>query len=278
MENLSKEEELILEKNLVWIFGSHRSGTSWLAGKLLRHNNFVWNEPMIGLHLGISNPERLLDRAKKRDDYFFSDKFKEGWLVYLRKLILSRINLQFSNINKKIIIKEPNGTIGSDMISESFPNSKLIIVKRDCRDVVDSALDAHLAGLWRKKPENPDSKTRLRFVRQQSIKLVKLWEILWKIHDSRPKNLCYVIQYEKLLKNTVEELNKLNEFLEIKMESELLEKIVDEARFDKIPDDKKGKGKTNRFATPGMWEKNLTKPEQKIMEEILSETLTKLDY
>jgi len=65
MRNLSTEEESILEKNLVWVFGSHRSGTSWLAKNLLKHNTFLWNEPMIGLHLGISNPDRLIERAKK---------------------------------------------------------------------------------------------------------------------------------------------------------------------------------------------------------------------
>ena len=46
----------------------------------------------------------------------------------------------------------------------------------------------------------------------------------------------------------------------------------------KIPDDKKGRGKNIRFASPGMWEKNLTQDEQQIMNKILSQTLSKLNY
>jgi len=49
---LSEKEENILEKNLVWIFGTHRSGTTWLATELLSYKTYAWNEPYIGGHLG----------------------------------------------------------------------------------------------------------------------------------------------------------------------------------------------------------------------------------
>jgi len=76
MDLLSSEEELILEKNLVWIFADRRSGTTWLALELLSHNTKIMDEPLIGLHLGKfshtnENIKRTLDIQGDRDDYFF---------------------------------------------------------------------------------------------------------------------------------------------------------------------------------------------------------------
>ena len=52
MKFLSEEEELALEKNLVWVFADRRSGTTWLAKELLSHQTKIMDEPLIGLHLG----------------------------------------------------------------------------------------------------------------------------------------------------------------------------------------------------------------------------------
>ena len=108
---LSEEQENILERNLVWIFGANRSGTTWLGRQLQLANNFILNEPLIGEHLGVSI--RRLDEMKrqydinfKRDDYFFSAKYKKEWQFYLRKLILNRIYSQFQDLTKKVIVKE----------------------------------------------------------------------------------------------------------------------------------------------------------------------------
>jgi len=44
----------------------------------------------------------------------------------------------------KIIIKEPHGSLAADTISECLPNSKIIILLRDGRDVLDSEVDGFL--------------------------------------------------------------------------------------------------------------------------------------
>ena len=143
IDELSKEMEDKLEKNIVWLLGSRRSGTSWVAKELLSHNTKFMNEPLIGSHisdvLGDNSPHyRRLDESKDRKDYFFNEKFKETWIYFLRKLILNRIFVQFQDVNSVIIIKEPNGSMGADIISEALPNSKIILLLRDGRDVVNS--------------------------------------------------------------------------------------------------------------------------------------------
>ena len=65
---LTKEEEGILEKKMVWIFGSPRSGSTWLATQLLKNpENIVWDEPYIGVHFTINREYQI-----KREDYIFS--------------------------------------------------------------------------------------------------------------------------------------------------------------------------------------------------------------
>ena len=98
--NLSPEQESILEKNLVWILASPRSGTTWLSVQLLSHGTHLFGEPLIGEHLASirdlgGKPVRRIDDAKNRPDYFFSEKYKNTWKFYLRKLILHRIYAQF---------------------------------------------------------------------------------------------------------------------------------------------------------------------------------------
>jgi len=96
---LSNEEELTLEKNLIWIFGANRSGTTWLSRLLYSnlkiigisrlerflHLNYkanVIDELLIGQHIGIfslrnNQVSKVIDEQSGRDDYFFSEKYKE---------------------------------------------------------------------------------------------------------------------------------------------------------------------------------------------------------
>ena len=119
---LTPEQEDILEKNLVWIFASPRSGTTWVAAELLSNYTHIMDEPYIGTHLagpfnGImgkdadssySRREKMVKQHRSRDDYFFSNRYKDSWKHFARKLILNRIYAQFQDLEKKIIIKEPN--------------------------------------------------------------------------------------------------------------------------------------------------------------------------
>ena len=143
-KELSMEEEGKLEKNLVWIFASPRSGTSWLGNQLLSYDTLSMDEPYLGHHIAsmgiIQNRTKFTEFHQKRESYFFSDQYQKVWRYFLRKMILNRINSQFMNLEKKIIIKEPNGSFGSDQILSCIPQSKFFLLLRDGRDVLDSMI------------------------------------------------------------------------------------------------------------------------------------------
>ena len=154
--NLTPEEENKLEQNLIWIFAFRRSGTTWLAKELLSHQTKFLDEPLIGLHLGRfevtkEGITRTIDKMRDQPNYFFSEFYQNTWKFFLRKLILARIYSQFKTLDHKIVIKEPNGSYASDIIGKCFPNSKIIVILRDGRDVIDSSLNALKKGGWENK-------------------------------------------------------------------------------------------------------------------------------
>ena len=82
------------EDRLVWIFGSSRSGSTWLLRMLSSFPGVVpVDDPHLGHHLGVWRPISLawavadrppelttLDRVKRdKDDYFFCDRYREAW-------------------------------------------------------------------------------------------------------------------------------------------------------------------------------------------------------
>ncbi len=127
---LSEEQELKLEKNIVWIFGFRE--WDWFDNEIFPNSVSFMNEPAIGLHLNYfsvtkNGQSTLLNSLQKIDkkekfDYFFYNGFSETWNYYLRKLILERVRTQFDNNETPIVIKEFNGSIGANMISNCLPN------------------------------------------------------------------------------------------------------------------------------------------------------------
>ena len=272
---LTPEQELQLEKNLVWIFASPRSGTTWLGVRLLSHNTHSMDEPYIGFHLNFQK------RTFKKDHYFFADEYKETWQFFLRKLILNRIYSQYQDLTKKVIIKEPHGSLAADVISECLPNSKIIIMFRDGRDVVDSIIDATTKGGWAQKPNQPkplSENEKLLLIQKHAKGWMKLINILIKVSKSHRKENLLVLKYEDLLKNTLDELTKIYGFLEIKIKKEKLEYLITKHSYENVPSEKKGKGKSVRFATPGKWKENFNVEEQNLVNKILGETLKQLNY
>ena len=285
-KELSSEEEDILEKNLVWVVGTARSGTTWFGTQLLSHGTYTIDESQIGRHLGSiwqvhdKKYYRDFDNFKTSHDYFFSLTFQDTWKYYLKKLILNRIYAQFQDLNKIIVIKEPSSSIVSDLISECLPNSKIIIILRDGRDVVDSAVDAFKKGSWMTKAGFAAKSTieRENVIERQSIQWKMRTEIMLHAFEKHNKNLRYSIKYEDLRKNTFDELKRIYEFLGTKIDDSELEKIIEKYSFEKIPKDQKGDGKFYRSAQPGKWRENFTDDEITIIEEIMGPMLKKLKY
>ncbi len=284
VKELTIEQENELEKNLIWIFASPRSGTTWLGARLLAEHFLSIDEPKIGSHLGFSrlgkNTIEDLTSLENRDDYFFSNQFKDTWKYFLRKLILNRIYAQIRDTKKIIIIKEPNGSIGADIISDCLPNSKIIILLRDGRDIVDSLVDAFSEKGWLAKKGGTTLSVddRLEFIKEQSNRWKNLVNILLKIQKIHPKGNRILIKYEDLLGETFKVLKNIFQFLNIKFDDNEIKEIVEKHSYKNIPSELKGKGMAIRSASPGKWKRNFNEDEKEMMTNIMNKTLFSLGY
>jgi len=119
---------------------------------------------------------------------------------------------------------------------------------------------------------------RLHNIQNYAQNWVELMEDLMRAYNNHEENLRILVRYEDLRNNTVEELKKIYEFLQIEIKNEELEKLVLKYSFENIPAESKGQGKFTRFASPGKWKENLNEEEKNLMDSIMGKTLAQLHY
>src|SRR3712207_391116 len=160
-------------ENIVWIFGSGRSGSTWLSsmmGDIEGHT--LWGEPWVGALFGNYYYRGVAER-KHKTPHFIMGPHRETWIGSIRHFVLDGARAIFPALSEDgyLIIKEPNGSIGAPLLMEALPESRMVLLARDPRDVVASAMDARSEGGWnyernkklylegrkRSSSENPDA-------------------------------------------------------------------------------------------------------------------------
>lgn len=291
-----------IERRLIWIVGSSRSGSTWLTKMLSAHDGVVAiDDPHIGHHLAVWRPISLawgtatrqpelttLGQVKGRhDDYFFSDRYRDAWAPALRELICRRFAAQAGELasergisEPRIAIKDPGASGVAELISELFPSSRLVFLLRDGRDVVDSWLDAYRKGAWGMDEGTyslaPEG--RLAFVRWQASVWLYRTEACQRAFARHEAGRRVMVRYEDLRGDPVRELARISLKLGISSSSERIREITDEHSYDGVPKRERGPGRRIRTAEPGSWRQNLTAPERAAMSEIIGPKLRELGY
>jgi hypothetical protein len=263
-------------QNMIWMFGSGRTGSSWLStmmGDLEGHAR--WNEPYVGELFGSAYYIRAGDRMRGRKDYALGDDYREAWITSIRNFVLEGANARFSGLgeNGYLAIKEPNGSIGAPLLAEAFPESRMILLVRDPRDVVSSAMAAQRKGSWgegwRASEDNgsladtdPEEFAR-QWANMYTISLGNARKA-YEVHKG-PKIL---IRYEDLRTDTLKTMRRIYSKLGIPVSEEDLAGTVERHSWENVPANKKGPDKPHRKATPGGWKEDLTPEQARIVEEL----------
>jgi hypothetical protein len=125
----------VVPENLVWIFGTGRSGSTWLASMMADlDGHAMWNEPLVGNLFGNFHYFRVGGR-KSGKHYILGRPYKDTWLGPMRDLVLGGAAARFPEVigGGYLVIKEPNGSIGAPLLMEALPESRMIFLIRDPR-------------------------------------------------------------------------------------------------------------------------------------------------
>jgi hypothetical protein len=275
---------LIDAAKLTWIFGTARVGSTWLGAMMedLKDHS-VWHEPIVGRLFG----DFYYDIAEHRrgEHFIMGNRYRRVWLKSIRELVLSGATARFPEVKKSghLIVKEPNGSIGAPLLMEALPESRMIFLVRDPRDVAASALDASRKGSWlserrgeREKgrstraEDNPNSIVKI--VAKRYMQYVGNTTHAYKAHKG-PKLL---VRYETLRADTLAEMKRIHQLLDIPVDDGELAEVVKKRSWESIPEEEKGAGKFYRKATPGGWREDLTREQIALVERITAPLLDQL--
>ena len=272
---LRREPGGVNPENMVWILGSPRTGSTWL-GRILgeQRGHALWTEPFFGVVLGFR--DNLANRGYVDSGQFLlGEPHREVWVGSMRRLFLDVARAKFPEMRPEdhLIIKEPNGSLSAALILEAFPESKLVFLVRDSRDVVSSLLDAAGEGSWygydryeasvaealgNGDLDSLNGRPEDRLVEQLARNYITNVSAVKDAYDRHPEGAKVMVRYEDLRADPLRQVARICGSLSIEAGREQLRLAVEKHSWENIPQGEKGKGKFNRKASPGGWREDLT--------------------
>jgi LPS sulfotransferase NodH len=278
------------EAKLVWMLGSPRSGSTWLRHLLSDGTQVVgMSEPLVGMHLGAiasaavpmwpaAGGMRIPD-IRTDGDYFFSDAHEQDWLPALRTLLLTRLAPHVPAGARHLVVQEPNGSEGADLLLRTLPRSRLLFLLRDGRDVVDSMLDALARGAWIDTAfgvgRDFDARARKEVVEHEASRWALRTKVTMRAYDHHNPKLRMRVRYEDLLADTTGQVAAILDWLG--STAPYADRVAANA-FTAIPEDQRGSGRFHRAASPGGWRQNLSDDEQALCREVMGDVLAQAGY
>jgi Sulfotransferase family len=267
----------VAPENMIWIFGTGRTGSTWLAAMMEEpEDHDVWFEPRVGT---IFDPQRFQRHGGKH--FILASQYKDVWLRSIRNFILDGADARFPELDGGYLaVKEPGGSVGAGLIMEALPESGMVLLIRDPRDVVASWLDATRKGGWQtrrrgeggRRAESLAETNPNAFVRRHAdayLQHVGSARRAYEAHEGRK----VVVRYEDLRADTLGTIKRMYGELNVPVGEAKLAKAVEKHSWENIPEEEKGRGKFYRKATPEAWREDLTRRQVKTVERITAPLL-----
>jgi hypothetical protein len=271
-------------ENVVWIFCTARSGSTWMRSMLDDLvDGEVWEEPKVGRLFG-----EFYSRAKPtqlgRTNYVLGEPTRKAWTAALRNFVLRTAWASHPSVTPEryLIVKEPGGAVGAPLLMAALPESRMVLLVRDPRDFAASVLDATRKGGWmqegmdewarRDLDSEKDVQRYLRALSRQYVRQMGNGKKAFDEHGGRK----IMVRYDDLRTRTLSTMRDLCAALELSVTEQRLARVVDKHSFENIPQRERGEGKFYRKATSGGWKDDLTPEQAKIVEDITGPLISEL--
>ena len=253
------------------------------------------DDPHLGHHLGVWRPiplawaaaedepelSTLLDLQGDRDEFFFNERYADAWEPALRELIRSRFDAQVADTEpeaRAVVVKEP-GSQAAELFSRLFPESSLIFLLRDVRDVVASWLDAYRRGSWA-EPNGAFAATsggRVPLARWlASVWLYRVGAVERAVE--RHPGPTASVRYECLRADPAGEVARVCAEAALPAGADAIRAAVSAHDFDRVSPSHRGRGQAIREARPGAWARELSPGELDAVISVAGDKLLQLGY
>ena len=246
--NLAAESDGAIAEKIIWIFGTGRSGSTWLM-RMMAHmpQASAWNEPMVGSLFGEFYYNAQVGRRNVRK-FILGDPAREGWIPLIRKFVLGSISYRWPRFGRRnyLIVKEPNASAGAPLIMASLAESRMILLIRDPRDVVASSLDAMRKGSWlyERKDRGEQGEDSLSDTNPDLAVEGRAYTYLRDISNARRAFDAHnghkaLVRYEDLRAYPLDTLRRIYSELEIPLKESDLVEAVEKYRWKAYPKKKR---------------------------------------
>lgn len=170
-----------------------------------------------------------------------------------------------------VVIRETYGSIGAPLLMEAVPESRMILLLRDPRDVLASSLDAFRRGSWGSTALGADNIPDFDMEDWADLYMRTIGNArhAYESHSGRKA----LLRYEDLRSDPIGMLKKVYSALHMPVEEKQLAEAAKKHSWEAVPEGAKGPGRFYRKATPGGWKVDLTAAQVAIVERVAAPVL-----
>lgn len=293
---------------IVFVISSPRSGSTWLTKVVNGHpevfgtesrffgqfceiwaDNETSNSPRITVDKFIDNFSHFyfinevgVSRSKFRVDIF--ELFSSELIRYA-----------LENTGKKVYFDKITPYLDTSNvvitgIKTYFPNSKIIQLIRDGRDVITSAVF-----LWLKRSGISKNENRYRkiILNEKDLKIKRFFSddeiMMWAKHWKQPiqellprKDVALTIRYEEMKVNLEECLQNLFQVIKLESSEEIIQNCIENGAFSKLSGGRKiGEESPTSIIRKGIigdWRNYFTRRDAEVFLEVTGDLLIQLEY